>query len=788
MNNLQKLSIAILSVGIYAFSSISFAQTGVPPTPQVPLPSGTIPTTEQIQKGKELLQQERQVEKDRERPAERELPPSPSEKREYSTFEQELSRKLAPKLEIRDSQLEILKVQPGIIFSYTPLSELPVGSRMLNLPPEIGGGFIAGPPQALSNALKAAGIKQPIASFTEIRQFGYELFGRPPTTFTPVDIVPVGPDYLLGPEDEIRISVWGKVNAEYPTMIDRDGQISLPQIGILHLSGLTFQEAKSFLEKEFSRYYKSSEVKMNVSMGRLRTIRVFVVGKAQRPGSYTLSSFSTLINALFAAGGPSKIGSMRDIQVKRNGGTVVHFDLYDFLLKGDKTKDIRLMPEDVIFIPPVGHLVGIAGNVKDPAIYELKDEARLLDLFQMAGGLTPTAFKGRMQVHRIIDYHFTMIFEKDLADLEKDPGKNFTLMDGDLVKIFPVLEGNNTAHIIGAVANPGEYGVMQGVTKVSDVISMAGGLLYYASNQAELTRLKVTQAGAQIERFAIDLSKAIEGDASHNLPLEINDRILVKTIPEWRFYRTAEILGEVRFPGAYTIQKGETLSSLIERAGGFTDKAYLKGAIFTRELVKELQQRHLDEAIDRLEQQFLSQSAATIETATTAESAQQQRASMEQRRALIAKMKAAKAKGRIAIQLDRLEKFKGSLSDLTLEDGDILFIPLQPEQVQVGGAVYNPTAFVYNPKAKVSAYLKQAGGMTTYADKDELYVLKVDGTAISKKSEGLWTSLESSRPDPGDTIVVPEKLERIAWMREIRDITQILYQIAVTAGVLIVAF
>lgn len=543
---------------------------------------------------------------------------------------------------------------------------------------------------------------RPLSISTEIKQYGYDLFNVPPSTFAPVDTVPVGPNYLLGPGDELRISLWGKVNVEYAAVIDRDGKISLPELGPLHLAGLTFAEAKVFLRKEFSRYYKPSEVKMNASLGQLRSIRVFIVGNARRPGSYTVSSFSTLINALFAAGGPSKVGTMRDIQVKREDMTIVHFDLYDFLLKGNKSKDIRLMPEDVIFIPPVGPLVGIAGSVKKPAIYELKPETRLLDLINMAGGLTALAFNGRVQVQRIENHASRVIFEGDMIDLEKDPEKNFPIRNGDLVKIFSVI----------------------GTT-------------------------------------------------------------------EWQQHRVARIRGAVRFPGEYTFEKGERLSSLIERAGGFTDEAYLKGAVFSRKSIQQLQQEQLDQAIDRMEQQLFSRSAATIEASLSPESARQEEMAAKQRKALIEKMRSAKALGRISIQLEPepTESFIGSLYDLLLEDGDVLLIPEMPGHVQVIGAVFNPTAFVYDSEETVKAYLRKAGGLTGESDEDELYILKVDGTAISRReADGFMRSFMSVKLDKGDTIVVPEKIDRISYMREAKDITQILFQIATTAGILIVAF
>ena len=230
-------------------------------------------------------------------------------------------------------------------------------------PPEIEG---------LSEIEQFVSGRLPSTVSTSIRQFGYDLFKQPPSTFAPVDKVPVGPEYVIGPGDEIRVTVWGKIDGQWSLVVDRDGNITIPKIGVLGVTGLTFKELKELLHMEFSKYYKGFE--MNVSMGALRTIRVYVVGYAQRPGAYTVSSLSTLVNALFEAGGPSKIGTMRRIEVKRNGRKVVEFEMYDLHLKGDKTKDIRLMPEDVIFIPPAGPLVGIGGSVKNPAIYELNGE------------------------------------------------------------------------------------------------------------------------------------------------------------------------------------------------------------------------------------------------------------------------------------------------------------------------------------------------------------------------------------------------------------------------------
>jgi protein involved in polysaccharide export with SLBB domain len=283
---------------------------------------------------------------------------------------------------------------------------------------------------------------------TNIKQFGYDLFKEVSPAFTPSANVPVGPDYVVGPGDEIKITVWGKIEGTGNVTIDRDGNISLPKAGVLGVTGLTFNQLRELLQKEFSKYYTGFE--MSVSLGALRTMRVYVVGNAQNPGAYTVSALSTIVNALLESGGPSKTGTMRDIQLKRNGQTIGHFDLYDLLLKGDKSKDERLLPEDVIFIPSVGPLIGIAGNVKNPAIYELSGETRLLDLIQMAGGLMSVAFKGRVQVERITDHQFRTIFEGNLFDLESSAEKNFVLQDGDLVKVFAIIDTKNTITLRGS--------------------------------------------------------------------------------------------------------------------------------------------------------------------------------------------------------------------------------------------------------------------------------------------------------------------------------------------------
>jgi len=617
---------------------------------------------------------------------------------------------------------------------------------------------------------------------TGISQFGYDLFEKSPSAFVPSGNVPVGPDYVIGPGDEIRVTVWGKVEGTWNVVVDRDGNIALPKVGILGVTGLTFKELKELLYKEFSQYYSGFE--MNVSMGTLRTIQVYVVGNAKNPGAYTISSISTLVNALFATGGPSKTGTMRDIQVKRNDKTIIHFDMYDFLLKGDKAGDIRLMPEDVIFIAPAGGHASIAGSVKNPAIYELKGDATALDLIGMAGGFNDIAFSGRLQVERIVDNSRGTVFEADVAG-----AGDIKLQAGDVINVFPVVADRRVVRVSGAIQRGGEYGFSTGMT-VKDLISLSGGLMYYAfDEEAELTRVKAANEGTITEKILINLKEAIQGKAGSNISLMENDYLFVRAVPEWQLYRTVSITGEVMFPGTYTIEKGESLSALIERAGGFTRDAYLNGAVFTRESAKARQQETIDEMTARLERELMGTGAAEISTSLSAEDASIQQIEIAQKRSFIEAVKAVKAKGRVVVSLLPPDELKGTPYDITLEEGDSIHIPEDPRMIYTVGSLYNQSAFIYDKGKDVSDYIDMSGGYTENADKKKVYLVKADGSAERPGGGGFLSFSWSSRDlASGDTIIVPAKLQRGKWLKETKDITQILYQIAVTAGVIIVAF
>ena len=293
--------------------------------------------------------------------------------------------------------------------------------------------------------------------------FGASLFSQVPSTFAPIGDAPVTPDYVIGPGDQLRVQVWGQVNQQGSYFVDRTGSISIPQVGTIHVAGLRFSDITSFLRSQLGRVYRNFD--LNVNLGQLRSIQVFVVGQARRPGSYTIGSLSTLLNALFASGGPKSEGSLRDIQVRRGAEIITHFDLYDLLLRGDKTKDVALQSGDVIFIPTVGPQVALVGSVSNPGIYELRGETKIEQLLELGGGRTSVAAGSSVRLERIFEHTVRSILNVDLATSPDVP-----LQNGDVVTVTPIVDRFKDAVTLrGNVANPGRYMWHPGM-RVSDLI------------------------------------------------------------------------------------------------------------------------------------------------------------------------------------------------------------------------------------------------------------------------------------------------------------------------------
>ncbi len=667
--------------------------------------------------------------------------------------------------------------------------------------------------------------------------YGYSMFDSAPSTFAPVEGVPVTADYVLGPGDEVVVKIWGQLDADLHLQVGRDGAIYIPKVGSVNVAGIRFQDLKGYLKEAVGRYFRNFDLAVN--MGQLRSIQVYVVGQARRPGSYTVSSLSTLVTALFASGGPSSSGSMRHIQLKRGGKVVTELDLYDFLLKGDKSKDMPLLPGDVIYIPPAGPVAAVAGSVKNPAVYELKDDSDLANLIEMAGGLTTTAAAQKVQVDRIDSHKDRMVQD---FDLDKK-GLARRIMDGDLVRVFSISpKFENAVTLRGNVAYPFRASWKKGM-RITDLIPDRDVLVtkdYWVKRDRMHIETKVTGieavnpygqgssdekskekskeksasawlqgevgqslAGinwdyAVIERFdrktlrtnliPFDLGRAVlDHDPSQNLELEPGDIVTVFSVDEVKVpvekqTRLVTVEGEVNYSGVYQARPGETLRQLVQRIGGITPDAYLFGAVFTRQSTRKLQQQRLDESISRMEQDIAKGTATAAQGAMDQKALDAAKLQADTQQAMLEKMKKIKATGRIVLEMPPGADSVKDIPDIALEDGDKLYIPAKPSTVGVFGEVYNENnAFFYNAGKRVSDYLDQAGGPMRDADTGRIFLLRADGSVVSAQADrGIFSgSFDSMHLMPGDAVVVPQKIDMTPIVKNFVDWTQIVLNMGV---------
>ena len=723
----------------------------------------------------------------------------------------------------------------------------------------------------------------------ELSQFGYDFFKNSAQSARAMDNSPVGENYILGPGDSISITLWGSINTSQELTVDRNGEIIIPRIGAVQVWGISYEKAKEVIEKAVSRYFKNFEI--NVTLGKLRTIQIFIVGEVELPGSYPVSSLATVVNALSAAGGPTKKGSLRTVKLTRSGTPSEEIDLYDIFLAGDRSKDARLQNGDTIFVPVIGPVVAIAGEIKRPAIYETKGKLSLSNVIQMAGGITASGYTGRLQIERFSGNRSRIILDYEPKEGEMDPvTSGIEIQDRDMIKVFAVqeamrkvvsLKGNvvrpgdfqfrkgmrvndviagfadllpeshldsaevtrlalpdyhkeiftfnlrkalngsevdniplqeqdsikvfsrwemqekPTVTINGFVVTPGKYDYYPGMT-LRDLVAAAGSLKRNAQlDMAELSRVKVSNNIATAIRLSIDLGKALNSNPEQNLTLQPDDVLIVRGIIGWSDStdKFVHLKGEVKFPGIYSVEKGEKLSSIIARAGGYTEKAYLRGAKFTRRAVREEQQKRMDEFLVKTEKEILQKQAALASVAASKEELEATKSALDGLSKNVERMKTMRAEGRVVINLAQLAELKKSSYDLYMEGGDVLEIPARSNVINVMGEVYNPVAYVYIPEnSSVEYYLNKSGGATNDAEQSEIYVIRADGTVFSRQQSSFgikwsedaqkWSlgSFMSTFLEPGDSLVVPQKLERTAWLRNIKDITTIISQIALTAA------
>jgi len=518
------------------------------------------------------------------------------------------------------------------------------------------------------------GIIKEFTSEEPLKQFGYDLFTTIPLTFAPVTDAPIPSDYIIGPGDTINILFFGKKSSETSQQVTRDGNLNISDLGPVSVAGLSFSELKENLLERIST--QMIGVKASISLGELRSIRIFVLGDVYKPGSYTVNALSTLSNAILASGGIKRIGSLRDIQLKRKGKIISHFDLYDLLLQGDTSDDRRLLPGDVVFVPPISTTVGVYGEVRRPAIYELvKGHENLKQVLLAAGGVLSSAKQSNILIKSAKSRQGKTVFGFDLT--ANNP-KSFKIMDGDIVRVSPELENNLDGFIT--------------------------------------------------------------------------------------------LTGEISIPGVYAISPGETLTSVIQRAGGFTKLAYLDGSIFTRNSLRALEKKRKEESLRELEKDQLLQEQTSISKSVNYEGL----------KLFIQRLRQVPSLGRMVISLTNI--VNGTTQDMTLKHGDSLSIPTQPQEVTVVGEVNFSTSHLFNESINLDQYIASSGGAKKNADLDQIYVIKASGSviAVNNLSGSFFRNNGNNIISAGDTIVVPIDTDRVSPMEIWKSATQITSQLAIT--------
>lgn len=492
----------------------------------------------------------------------------------------------------------------------------------------------------------------------------------------------VPPDYAVAPGDEVLVTLWGSVNADLRLLVDRGGRISVPRVGAIQVAGVRHADLPAVVERRVAQVFKNFQ--LSVSLGQLRGLRVFVTGFVSQPGTYTVSALSTVLGTLMQAGGPSAAGSFRQVDLRRAGKLVARFDLYDLLLKGDRSADQLIQAGDVVHVGPVGPQVALIGSVNQPAVFEIKAGETVADLLAMAGGFTAVADRTRLSVERLGDRDSVRIRE-----LKLPADDAATLASGDVLRAFSAVAAN--------------------------------------------------------------------------LPVERqNKRVLVE--------------GEVRRPGQYVLPPASSIADAIRAAGGLTDAAHVYSTEFTRESVRQTQQLNYERALRDLETEF-TRATATQRTINAEEAAAQSARSSATER-LMARLRSIRPNGRVVLQIPPDSR---ELPDLALEDGDRIYIPPRATTVGVFGSVFNGGSYLFDGSRSVDDYLRLAGGPTRGADAGSVFVIRANGSVISARQDSSWFSssrLAGLKAEPGDTIFVPEEMNKTTFLQNAKDWTQILSQFA----------
>jgi protein involved in polysaccharide export with SLBB domain len=732
------------------------------------------------------------------------------------------------------------------------------------------------------------------------------------------------------------LRVWGQTNVNANLTVDRTGNVFVPQVGSVQVAGLRFKDLDLTFRTAMGKIYRNFD--LSVQLGQIRAIQIYMTGDARRPGVYTVSSLSSLVDALFATGGPSVQGSIRHIELRRGGTVAASFDLYRLLIGGDKSKDTKLEAGDVIYISPVGPQVAVLGSVRRSAIYELLPGETVGDVLKFAGNLSALASDARASLDRNDQHN-----GREAMEVRLDvAGMATSLADGDILHVISIVSKyDKTVTLRGNTANPGRFAWNPGM-RLSDLIPDKESLLtrdywwkrvslgfpapefqpvpalsalrqptnpidlplqqammmrrqantqsaatagqdqnrtqtrpaddttayywdnsqgayvtdpYLMNNQGantanstanaastnqpggtenaqrqtgprgsesalaesenetpeqinppaprktvvRLTSPDIDWSYAVIERMdpatlkttlvSFDLGKLVlQHDASQDLELQPGDVVSVFSqadihVPIAEQTGFIRLEGEFVHSGTYSVRPGETLRSLVERAGGFTSNAYLYGSVFTRESTRVIQQRRMDETVQRM---ILQMQRGTLALASSATPQDQAGVSAAQAtsRDLVTQLQQLRATGRVVFAFKPDSTGTEVIPDISLENGDMFLVPSVPSTVNAVGAVFNQNSFLYRPQGRLESYLQLAGGPNSDADKKHMFVVRANGSVVSKEAvNGTWgNEFYKLRLNPGDTIVVPDKSIKPSSLRAFMNVSQFLAQLAFAAA------
>lgn len=669
------------------------------------------------------------------------------------------------------------------------------------------------------------GFKGRLGKDSLLQPFGYDIFQYPSSTYQPVMNVATSPSYNLGIGDEVIITVWGETKLLIQQTINKEGNVVISDVGPVGAVGLTVQQLKERLLKRMTSVYSSlrngasnASSFMDVSIGKVKTLQIFVLGEVVQPGGYSITSLSTIMTALYASGGPTVNGSLREVVLRREGKIFKTLDLYDYILRADNSKDVRLQDGDIIFVKPVGEQVAIVGTLFRPAIYELKPQEHLKDLLAIAGGLTFESYFNKIHIERIIPFSQRTEFQKNIQNIDlsyptvDDLLKStFDLSSGDIVTIKKINEEyQNRVSIHGNVHKPGFF-EFKPAMKVKDLIIKADSLDGSTFYKALLFRMMPNKKRSML---SFDPNRAMADDPVHNIAIENEDSVIVYKENEFFRTRTVAIAGSIRKPGTYSRSENMTLTQLIVLAGGLLETATTNGIEISHVDTTNIQRYAVTEKIsipkeywnqDEASQYFLRDLdfvfiphdpfIGEIKTVVVAgmvkfpgvypvQGLNDRLADIIQRAGGIREgayleageyYRASKSTGKVPLDMKNAVENPSSPDNLIVGDGDSIYIGQRDDIVFVRGEVYVPSPVIYKKGSSLEYYIEQAGGYTEEANEDGAVAFLPTG----KKWESNFFIFPDPDIMPGSTIYVPKKVEKVdTTFPYIRDIVTILASLA----------